>query len=126
VYLGDASPEIAPAQAHQESNDALWEEWWEIMHQFTVWREDQRKTVLSNIDFNLGSAGLVLLFSSLGIPALFHWWIIMPCLFWIVVMGVYWLKEYADAKDPEFSYLKQMEYLQMRSCKGASQDDDAQ
>lgn len=99
-------------------NDQLWMDWWTRLHMLTLQKNDPRMQMALTLEGNLGGACLVILLSAPWTPLLRQWWIVLPCLFWVLIFAAQTFKQYVDASNPVQSFLKQMEYLQMRVGKG--------
>jgi hypothetical protein len=80
------------------------------------------------LEANLQAASLLLLFAIPSTPVLNHWWVISPCLFWLIMRG---LRTYAllrNVRNPWSSFTKQMDYLRARmpDAKAKARADDTQ
>jgi hypothetical protein len=154
AYLGDAAPEnLVPINDRAEYdrlmtdadslpdvwrqqavaqiqarifNENLWTDWWSRLYLLTLQRNDPRTSTALALVSNFGGACLVILLSAPWTPILRQWWIIWPSLFWVLINAAQMFKQFSDASNPAQSYLKQMEYLQMRVGKGEHADGDTQ
>ena len=127
VYLGHAAPEnIDPSQDPQLSNEALWKEWWILLNRLATPKKNSQQMMVENVEVNFGSACLIIMLAFPTTPILQKWWIIGSCLFWMLITGTFWFQQYKNAQNVEYAYYKQMEYLQMRVCKGEQENSRSQ
>jgi hypothetical protein len=100
-----------------------WESWWHTLHQDVLQDKDPVTQLTLTLQVNLQAASVVLLCAMPSTPILRHWWVISPCVFWLV-MGVMTVYAYLrQLRDPWSSFTKQMDYLrsQMPSAKAKGQ-----
>ncbi len=135
AYLGNAAPaNLVTMQWFQGPlfnqqmafNDQLWMDWWNRLHLLTLPKGDPKVAMALTLESSFGGAALVVLLSAPWTPILRQWWILLPCLFWILMTIAQTVWQYRQSNDPWQSYLKQMNYLQLRVGKGEKASDDGE
>jgi hypothetical protein len=69
-------------------NDSQWEQWYEQFHQTVLQpsKTDFVWHVRNGLNFNLETASLYLLLSAAIVPAVRHWWCILPASLWVLLL----------------------------------------
>ena len=91
--------------------DLHWQTWWSNMHHAILADTDPVTKMSLAIEANLQAASLVLLFSIHRTPVLYHWWVVLPCVFWIVMRVVRAYAFLYNLRNPWASSQKQMAFL---------------
>jgi hypothetical protein len=101
-------------------NDGEWKSWWRDLHtaQVTQPRDPVLRMVYALAD-NICTACLFILIAAPFTPALWHWWLIALCLFWVIQLIARIRHNFSVYADPWASYLQQMSHLreQLESSK---------
>jgi hypothetical protein len=70
-------------------DDGHWREWYDHYKHILLLEEPMRDPAVAlqrTIAFNLEIAGLYALVSAFFVPALRHWWCILPAIWWVVIL----------------------------------------
>jgi len=81
--------ELDREKLNAEIDDSRWEEWYNHYHQIvlTPGEHDFFWHVSNGLNFNLQTASLYVLFSAMIIPAVRHWWCIVPAFTWVFLLA---------------------------------------
>jgi hypothetical protein len=99
-------------QRHLQENDELWREcWYRLNGVMSKVNDPQMKMGLILVSA-YGGASLLLLLAAPWTPALRHWWILLPCLYYVFVATAQAVIWYARSQDPAQLFDQQWQYLQ--------------
>ena len=106
----------SPAQL--QVNDDVWRECWFRMNGVMGRANDPQMKQALILVSAYGGASLLLLLAAPWTPALRHWWILLPCVYYVFVTTGQAIMGYAKSQDPEQLFDQQWQYLQTHVGKG--------
>lgn len=96
-----------------EGDDLDWQRWYDHYHQIVLNPPDRDFAwhIANGLNFNLQAAGVYTLVSAAIVPALRHWWCIVPAAVWstLLVFESYYITK--QAIDPWSTFSAQLIYL---------------
>lgn len=102
--------------------DLRWAAWWSNLHSDLLYSKDPLTMILYAIEANMQAASVVLLVSMPATPVLYRWWIVAPCLYWVVLRVLQAWRVWKDALDPWASFSQQIAYLRQLLPGGQERD----
>lgn len=106
----------SPAQL--QVNDELWRECWFRMNGVMGRANDPQMKQALILVSAYGGASILLLLAAPFTPALRHWWILLPCVYYVFVTTGQAIMGYAKSQDPAQLFDQQWQYLQTHVGKG--------
>lgn len=88
---GTELSDLAQEKLQTEIDDTQWERWYDHYHHRVLLDYDAidvMKGVYDGLSLNFAATGIYLLVSSIKVPELRHWWILIPAAYWVVVLCV--------------------------------------
>jgi hypothetical protein len=97
-----------------EMDDLKWSQWYDHYHQKILTgrnRWDVQGYVQHGLVFNLETAAVYTLLSAPLVPAVRHWWCILPAAMWSLILVAQLYSGMSDFRNPWTTLSKQIEYL---------------
>ena len=94
-------------------NDMRWEQWYDHFH-FVVLQQVDRtfeSYVRTGLSFNLQAAALYTLVSATVVPAIRHWWCLLPAAMWVTLLLADTYRLAASFTDKWSTLTAQLRYL---------------
>jgi len=118
-FLPEADRGVAQINLDRERldtqmEDSKWAQWYDHYHRrvLTARSEwDFQRYVQHGLVFNLETAAVYTILSATVVPAVRHWWIIVPASIWTVLLAAKQYSDVSDFRDPWATLAKQIEYL---------------
>ncbi len=103
---------------HLQNNDALWREYWFRLNAVMGKANDPQAKMSLILVSAYGGASLIVVLAALFTPALRHWWILVPCVYYVVVVTGQAIVTFVNSQDPAELFSQQWQYLQIHVGKG--------
>lgn len=100
-----------------EANSGQWRVWWDNLLFPALFDYGPVGSMSATLTANFQTASLILLGAMPFTPSLRRWWIVAPCLFWLlaIVSEVYYV--FRQVYNPWLCFQKQIEFLRRRVAK---------
>jgi hypothetical protein len=105
--------------------DLSWKFWWDHLHSLLLVGKDPVTKMLIELEASLQATSLLILLSMYATPVLYHWWILLACMFWIVMRVMQTSYHWTKGLDPWETSGKQIHYLRERILETPSLDEDS-
>jgi len=102
--------------------DLQWAAWWNNLHSDLLYKKDPLTMTMYTIEANLQAASLVLLVSMRSTPELYRWWVVAPCLYWVLLRILQEWNAWRNQLDPWSSFQQQTGYLRQLVSGQAAKD----
>ena len=106
------------SQVVVDHNDAVWQAYWGRLHSVAVRRPGSRIEQSLELVASFGTAGLVVLVAAPWTPQLRHWWIVLPCLYYVLVGTLQQVIYNPQNADPAQVFDQQWQYMRTHVAKG--------
>ena len=105
--------ELNAEQIQTQMNDASWGAWYDHFHVLVLQPSDRDWFfhLRWGLNINFETAGLIVLVGSLFVPALRHWWFILPSLLWVLLLGAEEYNGSRQYRDKWSTLSKQVKHL---------------
>jgi hypothetical protein len=97
-----------------QMDDLQWSQWYEHYHQRVLTDRNKwgiQAYVQHGLVFNLETAAVYTLFSALLVPAVRHWWSILPSLMWVLILAAQEYTALVKLRNPWATLTEQIIYL---------------
>ncbi|HKW16836.1 MAG TPA: hypothetical protein VJO35_04950 [Terriglobales bacterium] len=111
--LTTAMAELNLEKLNSEIEDGRWREWYEHFHQLVLFRSERDAFyhVRIGLNSNMEAAGLYVLVSALLIPAIRHWWCIVPACGWAILFLAETYSGFSNYGNRWSTMFEQINYL---------------
>jgi hypothetical protein len=109
---------------HLQNNDALWREYWFRLNGVMGKANDPQMKMALILVSAYGGASIIVVLAAPFTPALRHWWILLPCVYYIFVVTGQAIMNFVKSQDPEQLFTQQWQYLQTHVGKGEQVSDN--
>ncbi len=106
------------SQIHLQNNDAMWRDCWFRLNGVMGRANDPQMKMALTLVSAYGGASLLLVLAAPWTPALRHWWIMVPCVYYIFVTTGQAIMSFVKSQDPAQLFDQQWQYLQTHVGKG--------
>ena len=118
-YMPEAKRPEAIANLNHERiqtqmDDLQWSQWYDHYHQRVLTDRNKwsiQAYVHHGLAFNLETASIYTLLSALFVPAVRHWWCILPALMWVVILLAQEYTALHKMRNPWATLTEQIVYL---------------
>ena len=102
-----------------ESDDLNWSVWYDHYHRIILEpSKDVVWHVHTGLAFSLETAAVVALLGAAVVPSVRHWWLILPCFMWLLLLVVESVVTVRKAADKWSTLSDQVKYLSTDDLKG--------
>jgi hypothetical protein len=110
---------------HLQNNDALWREYWFRLNAVMGKANDPQVKMALILVSAYGGASILIVLAAPFTPALRHWWILLPCVYYIFVVTGSAIWNFVKSQDPAELFSQQWQYLQTHVGKGEQVSDNS-
>lgn len=106
-----------------QQNDETWMAYWNHLHAVTTPKVDSRTQEAFQLVAAFGGASWVVVLSALWTPQVRHWWILLPCIYFVFVSTFGQFMFQARVTDPAQLFEQQWQYMRAHVGKGEQASD---
>jgi hypothetical protein len=99
---------------NSKMDDGKWSNWYNHYHQIVLTQEKPEqfeRYVRKGLNFNLETTSFYVVISALIVPAVRHWWCILPAGIWIIIFLSEQYRGVRQFRDPWSTLAEQIDYL---------------
>ena len=104
--------------ARMQQNDALWQACWNRLHAVTARPSNSTMAMALTLVSAYGGASLIALLAAPWTPELRRWWILVPCVYYVLMMAVEGFTVHTQGRDAGLLFEQQWQYLRTHVAKG--------
>ncbi len=105
------SQELVSAKLSAQRDDQDWNGWYDQYHRTVLEPREFTHQVRNSLNANLEATAYYLLVSTIWVPAIRHWWFVLPACVWTLIsaLEIYWIVH--QARDKWATLSAQIKYL---------------